>query len=182
MNEAFYDRLRATLKYPETRDEIVAFFEKHYPGQKVDKKGKITEEWKGKLADRLASFTRDKNGQPMSKKNVMRRFQNRQGKRWQDTPPSDRQKAEYKALGKTLPPIIPPGGFHVWGKGKIKYSKKCETVKIDEYITGKAAEFLAKTGDVQVVLNSYNELAADDPDAPQECLDQKSDLQIEAIY
>lgn len=172
---SFYDQLRDVLEYPETREEIIEVYRERYPGVKTQKNGRVIEEWKGKLAADLEGMT------GISRKNLMRRFQNRGNKRWEDTEPSARQEEEYKKLGETLPPIVPHGGFHIWGIVWIKYSKECVDRDIDIYVTGRDAEFLAKTAEVQVVINLYNEMPSD-AQGYAECPDEESELNVEAIY
>ncbi len=129
--------------------------------------------WKGKLADALAPFTKGKNGQPQSHASVMRRFQARGGKSWEDKTPSKKQKEEYKALGKTLPPKSYKLPFSVHVAGQLKISANCvpcsftvEVGRAGAYsLQGANAEAFARNPNMWDLVVAYFE---GDPDNPVE--------------
>jgi hypothetical protein len=151
----------------ETREDIVEYYQEKYPGQKTDKKGKVTYEWKSKLVSDLQGFTTAKDGGLMKKKDIARRFENRRDKfgnvkRWEDTPPGPKQREEYKALGEYLPPK-PPDGIHVFGNICVRYQDQpCESRNISVTIEGDEMQLLLETFDMQIIVNKYMMIDVDD--------------------
>ena len=177
MNKDFYEKFQEVLEFRESRDEIVEYFQQKYPGV-VKARGKAHAKplWKEQLASRLSELT------GISQKNLERRFEKRGDRRWQDIKPSAKQREQYKELGKLLPPIMPPGGFHIYGTIYVQYSEDCAEREFDEIIYGGAAEYLVRSGgDIQVILNLYNDIPVEAPGA-SECPEQESILSVEPIY
>lgn len=125
-----------------TRNELIAHFKKTYPGKKLLKNGKTLERWRPELAKAVQPFTHSKTGEPQKLTSVERRFQT--GRELKGV--SEKQRAEYEALGKKLGPVgrrAPMNGYHVHYDGKIKFSE-CEDRPFDIDIVGKMAEDLAQ--------------------------------------
>src|SRR5258708_4081214 len=109
---SFYDNIVAASTPRETPEDFFDYYHEQYTGTHV-RKGKITYDWQGKLADDLSQVL------GIKRDSVMRRFQGaRAGK------VSKRQEAEYELLGESLPPK-PPQGYHIHGTQYVKYSKEC---------------------------------------------------------
>lgn len=180
MSDSLESQIKAELRYPKTRDEIIAIYQKKYTVVRQTKKGKI-EEWRGKLAKDLSPFTRDKHGNPLKAKNVQRRFQTGREK----AKISPGQQAEYAALGATLDPIMPPGGFKIEAEACVLYSGECpddcKWVYINQIVSGRAAEFLMRTYDAQAIVNLYNLAPYDSESAPGTCFPVII-LSVKAIY
>lgn len=149
-----------------TREDVVDYFQEKYPGSKMNKNGKEIFEWHRKLAEEMQPFARGAKGQQMSIPNLMRRFQKRGGVDPFDKEPSRKQQAEYEALGATLPPMIPEGGFHITGTICIHYADDpCEERDIDIVIDGEDARKMVENPDMQAIVNVYMEWGYDGPDA-----------------
>jgi hypothetical protein len=163
------DRVDAVSLHRETRDEVIEYFQ-----------GEFGDDWKGELSDKLGSVIEDLWGKSMKHANIMRRFQNRGGKDWTTTRPSAKQREEYRAVGAELPVMPPENGYVVDGVLFIRYSQTCERRELPEpiYITGEDAELFAQTADVQIVINLYNEMDADDPEGYSSC--DEPDLTVDA--
>lgn len=113
--------------------------------------------WQASLVHDLHPFTHVK-----SEHNLARRFSSGEkgGENRLARPGSKKEQEEYRALGETLPRKAPEGGYHIYGTVWIKYSPgECEEREVDEYITGKEAQALAKMASAdmaQAVINHYN--------------------------
>lgn len=108
-----------------------------------------------------SGLVRDKQGEPVSVKSLMRRFQQRGGKSQGESSPV------YKTLGESLPPIPPENGFHVSGVIWVRYSEDCEERYPDYDLSASEAALLVKMtwagmGD-QAASNGYNDKDLDDP-------------------
>ena len=182
-------KIKAVSTVRQSREDVIEYYQEKYSGQKVDKKGKITYEWKSRLVEDLQGFTTSKSGGLMEKKDIARRFQKdtKTGKmRYEVTKPTKSQQEEYAALGEYLP-RKPPNAIRIYGDICVQYrDNPCETRYIDEVFEGKALNYLLQQMDLQVVVNRYMEIALDD-DEPTitacECGsdDCECDFQVEAV-
>ncbi len=172
--------IKAISKPRETREQVVDYFRDKYPGSKTQKGGKVIPEWKGKLSDVLEPYTTSKSGGPQKHEYIMRRFQARGGKSWEDTAPSKKQREEYKALGATLP-RIPPTGIHVTGTVCVRYQDQpCEPRNISVVLEGDEMVILMETMDMQVIINKYMMIDLDDDEPTiSECPCNGDDCQCE---
>lgn len=151
MPKSLREQLDEISPRPQTRDEVVEWFQKHYTGVKYDKRGKATYEWKSKLVDALEPVT------GLSKKSLQRRFQDRGSKRWQDIQPSKEHREQYKELGSMLEPDPPAGGYTVTGAVWILFSSTCEkrTLPAPIHLTGEDAREFLRTADEQIIIDAY---------------------------
>lgn len=154
----------------ETRGEVVGYYQSRYPGVMRSKKGepiltKKGEEiplWKSKLSEALQPFTVGKNGKPQVKDSIMRRFQARGAKRWEDIKPSKKQQEEYKKLGAKLPYLPPEEGINISGTLCMKYQDDpCEDRDFDIDMTDDDYEFFLQSYDPQSIVNVYMMAPAD---------------------
>lgn len=174
----FEDRVREASHRLGTEQEMINYFQEKYPGKKVQKNGKVIEEWKGKLADAIQPFTKDKNGNPVKRASIMRRFQ---GGR-QSSKRKDQTQEEYKALGDLLPMQPPKNGYLIQGTICLKYSEDCEERYIDIEVTGEAAAALAKSASPQLAINLYNKQKWDVSGAiASECMDEGCNGELDVI-
>lgn len=86
--------------YMTSKSDIIEYYRDTYKGVKETKKGPIYE-WKTRIVSDLQGIVVGKNGEPMSRANIARRFQS--GRENQAASP--RGKQEYASLGQKLPPI-----------------------------------------------------------------------------
>lgn len=148
------------------REDIFAYYRAEYPGSKTLKSGKTAYEWQSQLATDLSQVV------GIKRASVMRRFQKRGEKGATiEKAVSKGHEDEYQALGESLPPKPPDGGYHIKGVVWIKFSDgECEPRDVDEYITEDDATMLANAADadlVQMIVNHYMEeeggMATDEP-------------------
>lgn len=162
---SLYSEVRAASQYRETKAEVVEYYRETY-------KGRGKESWKQHLVSDLSRIT------GIKPKNLERRFDPSR-----ISNPEKRNADQYRQLGEQLPPIAPDGGYHVYGVIWVKYSEDCEERDVDEYITGKAAERLAKMAYedmMQAVANAYQSQEGDiDFRGPTPCAEP--DLHVEPI-
>ncbi len=139
--------------YPQTKAEIVQRYQQDY--------GKS---WRTHLQSDLSPFTTSKSGNPMTPKNLARRFD---PSRLHNVPKTKKEKAQYEALGRTLKPTpdtskppkyrYPPDGMTIGFIGQVKISRKWKSqsfsihadeygLRFYDYASGEehAAEFLAR--------------------------------------
>lgn len=163
MNLSDFDAaIRATFRPRETREDVVDYFQKKYPGTHIDKRGKVTYDWKSELVTALQPFTRGRLGLMQSRASVARRFQKRGEQEYHETSPSAKQQEEYRALGATLPGI-PPDAIRISGTICIRYQDDpCEEREVDELFEGDDLDFLLQTVEpMQSIVNLYMEGPAD---------------------
>lgn len=173
------EEVNAVSHFRASREEIIDYYREEYPGSLTQRNGRVIEDWKGELAEDLQPYTANREGDPLSIASVRRRFQSG---REQAPHVSKRQQEEYRALGESLPPIPPPGGYLVTGTIHIRYSKTCEVRELlGIYIVGADAELFAETADIQIVINIYNEMDADDPEGYAPCDEDANDLNVTAL-
>jgi hypothetical protein len=160
------DQVDAVSSHRETRAEVIEYFQQEF-----------SEDWKGELSDALNPVIEDLWGKPMKHSNIMRRFQSG---RELGTRVSAKQREEYRSLGAQLPVMAPENGYVVEGVLFIRYSTICERRELPApiYVTGEDAELFAQTADVQIVINLYNEMDADDPEGYSSC--DEPDLTVDA--
>lgn len=171
--------VNAASHFRETREEIIEYYREEYPSAQTQRNGRVIEEWKGELVEDLQPYTSNRNGDPLSISSLRRRFQSG---REQATSVSKRQQEEYRALGATLPPEPPQNGYFVTGTIHIQYSQFCEERElVGVYIVGADAELFAETADVQIIINIYNEMDADDPEGYAPCDEDANDLHVTAL-
>lgn len=171
------DQINEVSQMRDTRDLVIDYFKQEYPGKSVQKNGRVIEEWKGKLVGALEATALDKNGKPYKRASLQRRFETGR----ETSKVSAKQKAEYKAVGALLPPIPPDGGYVVSGTIHIRYSRTCEEREIEDiYITGEAARLFAETADIQIVINLYNDMDAEDPEGYAPCDSESDRLTVDA--
>jgi hypothetical protein len=149
---------------PQTRTDVIAYFEARYPGERTLSDGTTRHEWKEKLTDALQTTVVDKNDRPYKRASLARRFQfdARTGQeRYKSARVTAKQQEEYKAVGALLPTIKarpPKGGYHVSYSGGVRFSK-CEAVDFDVDITGTDAQALAENPELleDIVMSLYLE-------------------------
>jgi hypothetical protein len=176
-------RIKAISKPRETREEVIAYYQGRYTGQKADKNGKITYEWKTKIVDALQKNVVDKKGNEYKKGSLQRRFQTGRELAKKVQP---HQVEEYKTLGKKLP-RIPPSAIHIHGEICVRYSDNpCESRSFDQVLEGDELDYFLAQMDMQVLINKYMEIPVDqDEPTITECPcngdDCQCDFEIEAI-
>lgn len=148
-----------------TREQISGYFQKEYPGET---------KWKSEFARALQPFTKSpKTGQPLSYSNVRRRFEGNRLNR----PVPPKNKAEYEALGKKLPPLRPARGYHL--KGTVCISVEgypCEQRKWDFKVIDTVADYLHRTGSLQAMVNVYmGDLPEEEEHRQAELCEEESD-------
>jgi len=136
-----------------TREDVVDYYRDKYPAN-----------WKAKLAEEHRAFTTSKSGDMMSKKNIERRFQSREGKSWESRKPSKAQQEEYAMHGEYLPKK-PPSAIEVHGNVCVRYADQpCEPRFINVVLEGDEMEYMLETMDMQVIINKYMMIDVDDPE------------------
>lgn len=128
-----------TTPAPQSRDEVVAWYAKKYPGEVITRKGgKPVAAWIDKLVSDLQTET------GLSRPSLLRRFQARGERNWQDIQPSPAAKLQYKALGDKIGPRAPKNGYLVDFKGWLLFSNTCEKREFTVTITGKWSQQIAE--------------------------------------
>jgi hypothetical protein len=161
-----------------TREQIYGFFKKKYPAAKWKGEAK----WKSELTRALQPFTKGKNGQPQTYQSVRRRFEgNRLNSKL--TPKTE---AEYKALGKKLPPVRPERGYHVRGTVCISVGGyPCEERKWNHKVIATVADYIHQTGSLQALVNVYfGDLPEEEEPQAELCDDEdecKSKVKVTAL-
>ena len=89
-------------RYMTSKAQIIEYYRDTYPGQKKDKRGEITYEWKTRIVSDLQGIAKNKQGEDMSRASIARRFQSG---RESGAPTTAKARAEYAAVGQKLPPI-----------------------------------------------------------------------------
>jgi hypothetical protein len=182
-------KIKAASTVRETREDVIEYYQERYPGQKIDKKGNITYEWKTHLVEDLQGFTTAKSGGLMAKKDIARRFQKdtKTGKmRYETSKTTKSQQEEYAALGEYLPRKA-PNAIRVHGNICIRYmDNPCEPRYIDEIFEGEELKYLLQEMDMQVIVNKYMEISLDEPEPTlEECScsdpDCTCDFDVEAV-
>jgi len=168
---SLYSQAVAVSRQRETKQEIIAYFKKEYPGVLSTRGGTKVEDWRSKLASAIQPFVGDK------RESVLRQFQ---GKRATSTSVTPKWRQAYEDLGALLPPIPPENGYHISGEIHVKYSETCEPREVDIDIVGEEAEqFLASA--MQALINVYNGQKIDEEEPSAEpCAQGEWALTVEA--
>lgn len=153
------DVAKASIQPPATRDEVVDWYEQHYPGTVRLKNGKTFPAWQDRLLTDLQTIT------GLSRPSLSRRFQSRRGRDWRDIAPSAQAEAQYKELGAKLIGVLPPPyGYHIDFKGWIHFSE-CEKRSFNVNLTGLFAAEIAKNHALVLDAMLLVYMEEDDPDS-----------------
>jgi len=91
---------KTTPVFMSSKADVIDYYRDTYKGQRTDKKGNVTYEWKTKLVNDLIGVAKNKKGEDLSRANISRRFQ--AGR--ESTNATAKGKGEYETIGKKLPP------------------------------------------------------------------------------
>ena len=143
----FMTQVARVGKHMTERSQIYDYFQREFPPAKMGEA-----RWKSEMTRRLQPFTTGKNGQPQTYSSVRRRFE---GQRL-NSKLTPKTKAEYEALGKTLPKLPPERGYHVKGTVCISVGGyPPEQRKWDFKVVGEVAADLYQHGSLQRLVNVY---------------------------
>lgn len=172
-------QIAALDRFMDSKQEIVNYFKKQYPG-----KTRNIDNWKHELTSVLTPFTRGKNGQPLKRSSVLRRFQARNTEVRTTTRKSTaKSEPEYAALGKTLPKVPPELGYHIQGPVCINFpSSGCEQREWNHKVTGENKWHLWRTGSLQGLINIYmgDVWKSEEPEATP-CTEENDDCQTDLL-
>lgn len=134
----FMTQVARVGRYRSTKAEAIDYFQQTYTGRGA--KG-----WKQNIIQRLSQTT------GIKPKSLEKRFDPSRINN-----PELRNKAQYEALGKTLPRLPPERGYHVKGKVCISIGGyPCEERIWDYKIVDSVAAYLYRTGSLQALVNVY---------------------------
>lgn len=167
-----YSQAVAVSYQRETKQEVIAYFRKEYPGVLSTRAGTRVEEWRSRLATAIQPFVGGK------RELILRQFQGARGGGEKVTP---KWQQAYEDLGAMLPPMPPQGGYHIYGTIWVKYSEDCVERGVDEYISGKQAQKFLQDA-MQALINVYNKLKVDEEESNAgPCNNNAWDLTVEAV-
>jgi len=171
---SLYSQAVAVSTPRQTKQEVIAYFRKEYPGVLSTRAGTRVEEWRSRLATAIQPFVGGK------RESILRQFQGARGGGEKVTP---KWKQAYEDLGALLPPKPPAGGYHIFGEIWVKYSETCERrdPKHGVEISGKDASSFLKNPE-QALINIYNNEAVDEEEPSAEpCNLEEWNIEVEAV-
>jgi hypothetical protein len=151
------DVAAVSIQPPQTRDELVRYYKRRYPGTVKLKNGSLFPKWQDRLITDLVATT------GLSRETIARRFRSRRGRDWQDISPSNAAAAQYKAIGDAIGVKPPRYGYHVDFKGWISFSE-CEKRQFEVNLTGQFAVEIAKNHALILDAMLLVYMEEDDPD------------------
>ena len=172
---SLYSQAVAVSTPRETKQDVISYFRKEYPGVLSTRAGTRVEEWRSRLATAIQPFVGGK------RESILRQFQGARGGGEKVTP---KWRQAYEDLGALLPPIPPKGGYQVSGTFWMHfadYPSEPRSPKGGVHISGKDAQrFLENPA--QALINVYMGLNVDDeePNAQPGNLDAW-DVRVRAV-
>jgi len=169
---SLYSQAVAVSTPRETKQDVISYFRKEYPGVLSTRAGTRVEEWRSRLATAIQPFVGGK------RESILRQFQGARGGGEKVTP---KWKQAYEDLGALLTPKPPEGGYHIFGTIWVMYSEDCVEREVDEYISGKQATAFLQDA-MQALINVYNKMGVDEeePNAGP-CNNDAWNLTVEAV-